>query len=214
MSLFVPEHGAVNTVPYNQSDDFPHMSLDSDARNGVCMAISTYWMVRHSQKKEYWNWLKSVQGIATIINTQGTGCRGATKNISATPGGYSSADGADWFERISGTLTKNNMLQLGVWHNTTRFMEAAEWILKDTGQYKFIYLSGDAGAHAVAAHVSDKILFMDPNVGEVTFPAKGNFMAWFPGYLRRYLFQDAPGSPVKTFSKVGVNSFGVTRPRS
>lgn len=208
MTLKVFTHGADVKVPFNQAEDFMYMSLDSASRDGVCAAISAHWIRMHSQGQDFWKWIKSVKGIATVVNTQATKEQGVFRGSFAFPGAATkpvTGGPDDW---IVDLLTEVPM-SVKTPSRTTRFgLQLSTWILNDLGAYKFISLYGDAGGHAVAAHVGERVTFMDPNVGEVSFPARGNFQVWLPKFLSSYQFRDTPTSPIKTFSNFATLGFG------
>ncbi|HEX3133411.1 MAG TPA: YopT-type cysteine protease domain-containing protein [Planctomycetota bacterium] len=213
MAFKITDHGAQVVHPYSQGRNFPHMQLDAKARGGVCKALSIYWMVNRAKGGDFWTWLSSVKGIATVINTQATG-EAHQKRVHAfgkVPGQVDHGnDGEAWIAQV---LSTGGLSKISEDRRTVKFMEAADWILHDTGQFKLIGLRGSAGGHAVAVHVSANVVLMDPNFGEIQFPAPGNFMAWFPNFVKLYQFRDTPTSPVKTFDTVVVRPFGTTRAR-
>ncbi len=145
-------------------------------------------------------------------STRGGVCKAIAKL--PTPGDVQHLQGDDrddWYIRVLDEAGLNRL----TWRpGTARFLQAAEWILHDTGQYKLIGLHGSIGGHAVAVHLgSDGPTFMDPNLGELKFPAPGNFMTFFPKFVRLYTAKDSPTSPVKKFDWVIVRNFGHTRAR-
>lgn len=213
MSFKLTDHGAKVIHPYSQGRDFPHMRLDPKARGGVCKAISMYWMINHAKGGDFWSWVSSVKGIASVINTQATGeaHQNRQHGFGKVPGQID--HGKDSEAWIAGLLGSAGIMKVSEDRPTVKFMEAADWILHLTGQYKLISLRGSIGGHAVVAYVGEKVLLMDPNFGEVEFPAPGNFMTWFPDFVKSYQFRDTPTSPVKTFNTVIVRPFGVTRKR-
>lgn len=211
--LEINGHGATVVHEFSQGSQFGYMELDPKTRGGVCASISAHWLRCQASGQDFWSWIKTVKGIASVINSQATGELNLDRGSAKVPGGMAhetSGDPNAWIVRCVGP---SGMFLVSKEESTRLAMQAADWILHKTGQYKFIGLYGDAGGHAVAASNVNGFTFMDPNVGEVRFPAPGNFMAWFPKFLSSYKFQDSPTSPVKTFSSFGVMSLGVTRGR-
>jgi YopT peptidase len=218
--LEVNAHGAKVVNAYSQGLDLPHMNLDQKTRHGVCAAISAHWIGHRASAADFWPWIGSVRGKASVINSQATGELNVKRGTKipgtkvAFPGVVPHVTSGDPNEWIEGMLSaKYKVFRVTEERTTRAFLQAAEWITHATGQYVFIGLYGPGVGHAVAAEIGKGILFMDPNVGEVTFPAPGNFMAWFPKFVGSYSFRDTPTSPVKRFSSIGVQEFGVTRGR-
>lgn len=218
--LEISTHGAEVQTPYNQGLDLPHMNLDPKTREGVCAAISAHWIGHRAADKDFWPWLETIRGKATVINSQAMGEINANRPMgipgtkASFPGAVKHVTSGDPNQWIEDVLRRDyNAFRVSKERQTQHFLEAADWIAHSSGQFVFIGLYGNGVGHAVAADTRGGVLFMDPNVGEVSFPAVGNFMVWFPKFISSYSFRDTPTSPVKKFSSIGVQEFGITRAR-
>ena len=73
-------------------------------------------------------------------------------------------------------------------HATNVAQAIAKNLHNGNGHYVKIGLHGNGGAHAMAAWIANDAAFFDPNFGEFYFPRKADFIAWFPGFMRRSLY--------------------------
>lgn len=213
MPFKITDHGAKILHPYSQGRDFPHMKLDPKSRGGVCKALCMYWLINHAKGGDFWAWVATVKGIASVINTQSTGEVHAqrTHAFGSVPGQIEHTGDHDaWIDQM---LANAGIMRISQNQSTVKFDDAAELVIDLTGQYKLIGLRGTGVGHAVCAHVGETVTFMDPNLGDVSFPSFDSFKLWFPEFVKLYKFQDTPTSPVKTFDTVIVRPFGVTRGR-
>jgi hypothetical protein len=200
-------HGAKVVHKYSQGQELPQMNLDHSTKGGVCASIASYWMQKRAMGDDFWPWIHSVRGKVTVINTQATGeiarVHVGYKVPGLIPTGKNKSRGY-----IAYVLQKAGLTLKQDWRQTQKVMQAADWILHAKGPYVFIALFGTAGGHAVAVDNSDGLLFMDPNVGEVSFPAPGNFMVWLPQFISLYSHRDGPNQPIKKFTTVAIRSYG------
>lgn len=153
------------------SDDFRQgdpesygwINLDQVTRGGACSALSATWLTFTRGGLDYFTWVKKPSGIKTMNNL-------FAKTMKAH----------DWNEPLKEYLRGYGMkLKKSWWCKPVNADSAAIRMVSTTG-YKMVYISGDAGAHMMAALIEpNKSRYYDPNFGQVAFRSPVNLAYWF-----------------------------------
>lgn len=181
--------------------------------NGICYALSLFWMALHANEIDFWHWLaggpekstpsrRFLRGPANeIIALHGalnsfafSGGRQTAKQLRVTRNVY-----AEHWMRGAGLNEMNymNWLEASIAAeeellNAVALKDMVGGQNRGTGFYKQIIFRSPGSGHSCAAWVGTDVCFFDPNYGEFWFPSAEKFKEWFrfflgrSGYRKRY----------------------------
>jgi hypothetical protein len=197
---------------WNQSED-PIISIDQSTKEGACVSLSMWWVIKHKAQEDFWAWRKTSGGAEAVRQVQrqeAKFARGGEYEEMAKGLGMTEGQRQDLkLERIKVFMREHGIKEIDkrLWKYSlpglivANQMTWAAW--RDV--YSIIMVWGaDGGAHAMASFVwKDGFVFMDPNHGEIYFPkveqAKTWFRFWFDYEYKTQLFQGLRGAMVYNF---------------
>lgn len=157
-------------------ESYGWINLDPQTREGACMALSCWWIVKTKKREDFFAWVVKPSGIKTINNMQ-TDPRYATHD--------NRIENRIRFFEANG-LKRSANAQVNI--DPFDVQRVAMQIYQGDG-YKQITFRGDAGGHAVAASVSDyECWFFDPNYGLAWFNQRLQFAYWFVAFWKAATF--------------------------
>ena len=188
------------------------LKMHNQTEGGVCLALSTKWMVEHAHDRSLWNWLYTGKKLNSdalynvMINfvddeVQGMDWLWCADKYLNSHGLHQRTKITDGTSMVRSSKTKtanrNRGGQMG-----RRLMEAMMRGHKNTsGNYVLLFMRGN-GAHAMCAWIGADVAFFDPNVGEFWFDSRQKFYRWLPmmTQLMNYdgVFWEAEARPYST----------------
>lgn len=152
------------------SDSYGWINLDPGTREGACMALSCWWIVKLKKREDFYGWVTKPSGIKAINQMQTSPVYGSAPNRIENR--------IRFFEQNG--LKRAGNAEINI--NPFDVQRIAMTLYQGDG-YKQITFRGSAGGHAVAAEVSDyECRFFDPNYGEAWFNQRLQFAYWFVAF--------------------------------
>lgn len=152
------------------ADSYGWINLDPATREGACMALSCWWIVKFARRENFYDWVTKPSGIKEINQMQTSPTYGSSPNRIENRIRFFESHG----------LKRAANAEINV--NPFDVQRIAMTLYQGDG-YKQITFRGQAGGHAVAAFVSDaECLFFDPNYGEAWFGQRLQFAYWFVSF--------------------------------
>lgn len=165
---------------------------DKSVSHGLCMGYSAQWITKGAQGKDFWKWLDGSEAVPTLL--QMAHRENTTMQVLQHA---MSKDLQRDKSRMSDAMYQQLVADQETWAKQhiarTAGLEAdprvkgkfdpgaiAEKLIESDGFKLLDAIGTKKGSHAMAASVSgNKVVFMDPNHGEVHFDDKYEFAAWF-----------------------------------
>lgn len=180
-------------VPFSQCAE-PVRSLigdDHQTRNGICAALSMYWVGMHSMESSLWSWLLDEKGA--VIASKLKRVQVVQKQSKNDNNGVQAENEIERLALLGLVLHRGDLKELNrdlnhveVGSNSATAIPAEIFRYARTGDgtYWTFHVGGLGGGHEMAAYVGLDAVFFDPNYGEFYFEKAADFAAWFPEFWR------------------------------
>ncbi|URH75209.1 YopT-type cysteine protease domain-containing protein [Pasteurella multocida] len=189
----VEEYGGEVSFKYAQSkgEVYKEIVKHIETQNGVCESTCAHWIVNKvtSQSEDFWNTMyeggkkghlkqetiDSIKKLQTEFMNSGS----ATQQFKLTDSWLQEqgvvpkekkVGSASRRDEVAGTVSKSDISAL-----TKAILDTGS----DISGVKKISINLEGGSHTVSAAVQgQKVVFLDPNFGEMTFPSHQKFETW------------------------------------
>lgn len=189
----VEEYGGEVSFKYAQSkgEVYKEIVKHIETQNGVCESTCAHWIVNKvtSQSEDFWNTMyeggkkghlkqetiDSIKKLQTEFMNSGS----ATQQFKLTDSWLQEqgvvpkekkVGSASRRDEVAGTVSKSDISAL-----TKAILDTGS----DISGVKKISINLEGGSHTVSAAVQgQKVVFFDPNFGEMTFPSHQKFETW------------------------------------
>ncbi|MFN8491634.1 MAG: YopT-type cysteine protease domain-containing protein [Caldilineaceae bacterium] len=215
MSLTPTFTSPTHELDYKQVNDFRWKQISP---NGVCIALSIYWVIKNAKGENYLQWLDppsaaSSKGRAYQPGQESETVKKTNQQIAVLMKKQEQHNKAISDQCISADISFMEWAEMKIvkhqgYGNTDltldgdmvtleqkTWYEIAREVTTKDGYVLFSWRFTSGGGHVCAAHITaPTIVFFDPNYGEYKFQDRYSFRKWFRDVLMTNTYYPGSGS--------------------